>query len=79
MSGGADVKSYHELRKATAARDRGLREKVLSLEEAASLVNDGDHVAIGGCTLSRTPFAMIWALIRAGRRHLKVSRSIVST
>ena len=42
---GADVKSYHELRKATAARDRGLREKVMSLEEAASLVNDGDHVA----------------------------------
>jgi glutaconate CoA-transferase subunit A len=79
MSGGADVKSYHELRKATAARDRGLREKVMSLEEAASLVNDGDHVAIGGCTMSRTPIAMIWALIRAARKHLKVSRSIVST
>ena len=79
MSGEADVKSYHELRKATAARDRGLREKVMSLEEAASLVNDGDHVAIGGCTMSRTPIAMIWALIRAGRKSLKVSRSIVST
>ncbi|MCC6609500.1 MAG: CoA transferase subunit A [Burkholderiales bacterium] len=79
MGGGADVRSYHELRKATAARDRGLREKVMSLEEAASLVNDGDHVAIGGCTMSRTPFAMIWGLIRARRRKLKVSRSIVST
>ena len=29
MSGAADVKSYHELRKRTAARDRGLREKVM--------------------------------------------------
>jgi glutaconate CoA-transferase subunit A len=45
-----------------------LREKVMSLEEAAKLVNDGDHVGIGGCTMSRTPLAMIWALIRAGRR-----------
>jgi len=79
MGMGPDVKSYHDLRKATASRDRGLREKVMSLEEAAPLVNDGDHVAIGGCTLSRTPIAMIWALIRAGRKNLKVSRSIVST
>ena len=79
MSGGADVKSYHELRKATAARDRGLREKVMSLEEAASLVNDGDHVAVGGCTMSRTPIAMIWALIRAGRKRLTCSRGIMSS
>jgi glutaconate CoA-transferase subunit A len=76
---GADVRRYGELRSRTAARDRGLREKVMSLEEAASLVNDGDHVALGGCTMSRTPIAAIWALIRAGRRNLKVSRSIVST
>ena len=79
MSANPAVKSYHDLRKATASRDRGLREKVMSLEEAASLVNDGDHVAIGGCTISRTPVAMLWALIRAGRKNLKVSRSIVST
>ncbi|HEU5283129.1 MAG TPA: CoA-transferase [Burkholderiales bacterium] len=79
MSEGPGVKSYRELREATASRDRGLREKVMSLEEAASLVNDGDHVAIGGCTMSRTPIAMIWSLIRARRRNLKVSRSIVST
>jgi len=76
---GADVRRYEELRSRTAARDRGLREKVMSLEEAASLVNDGDHVALGGCTLSRTPIAAIWALVRAGRKNLKVSRSIVST
>ena len=79
MSEGMNVKSYRKLREDTAARDRGLREKVMSLEEAASLVNDGEHVAIGGCTISRTPMAMIWALIRARRRNLKVSRSIVST
>lgn len=73
------TKSYLELREETRARDRSLRDKVMTLEEAAALVKDGDHVAIGGCTLSRTPMAMVWALIRAGRQDLTVSRSITST
>ncbi len=73
------TKSYIELRRETEARDRSLREKVMSLEDAAALVADGDHVALGGCTLSRTPMAMVWALIRAGRKDLTVSRSITST
>ncbi|MFI4994161.1 MAG: CoA transferase subunit A [Hyphomicrobiales bacterium] len=73
------VKPYSALRRETLARDRGLREKVMSLEEAAKLVSDGDHVAIGGCTVSRTPIAMIWALIRARKRKLVISRSITST
>lgn len=73
------TKPYLKLRDETAARDRSLREKVMSLDEAASYVHDGEHVALGGCTMSRTPIAMIWALIRAGRKDLTVSRSIVST
>jgi|TARA_Y100000310_G_scaffold328339_1_gene396330 glutaconate CoA-transferase subunit A len=72
-------KTYQKLRDETAVRDRSLREKVMTLEEAASFVSDGEHVAIGGCTMSRTPIAMLWALIRSGRRKLTVSRSIVST
>src|SRR5262249_23753767 len=79
MSTPGTVKSYCELRGETRAGDRGLREKVMSLAEAAGLVNDGDHVGIGGCTLSRTPMAMIWALVRARRRNLIISRSIMST
>ncbi len=73
------VKPYQQLRKDTFARDRGLREKVMSLEEAAKLVENGDHVALGGCHLSRTPSAMIWALIRARKQNLTVSRSIASS
>ncbi|MFI5012380.1 MAG: CoA transferase subunit A [Hyphomicrobiales bacterium] len=73
------VKPYSALRRETLTRDRGLREKVMSLEQAANLVSDRDHVAIGGCTVSRTPIAMIWALIRARKRHLMISRSITST
>ena len=79
MSTEALVKSYQTIRRDTMARDRGLREKVMSLEEAARLVNDGDHVGIGGCTMSRTPMAMVWALIRARKKDLMVSRSITSS
>ena len=71
--------AYLELRRRTVERDRSLREKVMSLEEAAKLVKDGDRVGIGGSTLSRTPMAMIWALIRAGRKRLSCSRSIMSS
>ena len=70
---------YLELRRKTVARDRSLHEKVMSLEEAAKLVNDGDSVGIGGSTLSRTPIAMFWALIRAGRKRLTCARGIMSS
>jgi len=79
MSTDTLVTPYQQLRKETLARDRGLREKVMSLEQAARLVDDGEHVGIGGCTMSRTPIAMIWALIRARKKDLLVSRSITST
>ena len=62
-----------------AGRDRSLREKVVSLEEAASYVNDGASVGLGGSTLSRTPMAMIWQLMRARKKDLTCSRSIIST
>ena len=59
------VAPYLELREELARRDRSLREKVVSLDEAASFVRDGDSVGIGGSTMSRTPMGMLWALIRA--------------
>jgi glutaconate CoA-transferase subunit A len=71
--------SYAEIRSRTEERDRSLREKVISLDEAAALVPDGASVGIGGSTLSRTPMAMIWALIRAGRKDLFCARSITSS
>jgi len=71
--------AYEELHRRTRERDRSLREKVMPLAEAAALVPDGASVGIGGSTLSRTPMAMIWALIRAGRKDLVCSRSITSS
>jgi len=70
---------YAELLRRTRGRDRSLREKVMSLEEAAALVPDGASVGIGGSTLSRTPMALIWGLIRAGRKDLSCARSITSS
>ena len=70
---------YAELGRRTKERDRSLREKVMSLEEAAALVPDGALLGIGGSTLSRTPMAMIWALIRARRKDLCCARSITSS
>jgi len=73
------VRPYLDLREELSRRDRSLRDKVVSLEEAASFVRDGDVVGIGGSTMSRTPMGMIWALIRAGRKGLTCARSIVSS
>lgn len=73
------VLPYGKLRENLAERDRSLREKVVSLEDAASFVQDGMQVGIGGSTMSRTPMAMIWELVRQRRRNLSCSRSIVST
>jgi glutaconate CoA-transferase subunit A len=75
----SDVQPYAKLRKDLLQRDRSLREKVVSLEEAASFVRDGDCVGIGGSTVSRTPMGLVWALIRAGRTKLSCARCITSS
>jgi glutaconate CoA-transferase subunit A len=49
------VKPYRELREVIDKKDRGLRDKVMSLEEAIGMIKDGDHVAAGGCHYSKTP------------------------
>jgi glutaconate CoA-transferase, subunit A len=71
--------SYLSLRQKLAERDRSLHEKVVTLEEAAALVKDGETVGLGGSTLSRTPMAMVWALVRAGRKKLTCARGISSS
>ena len=48
----------------------------MTAEEAAALIRDGDHVAIGGTLYSRTPMALVFALLRQRRRHLTVSRPL---
>ncbi|HYC48285.1 MAG TPA: CoA-transferase [Burkholderiales bacterium] len=71
--------SYLDLRSRLAQRDRSLHEKVVTLEEAAALVKNGETVGIGGSTLSRTPMAMVWSLVRAKRKQLTCARGIMSS
>lgn len=74
-----DVPSYNNLRARLTKRKRGLRDRVMSLSDAISTISDGDHVAIGGNTFSRTPFAAVWELVRQRKKDLTISRSITST
>jgi glutaconate CoA-transferase, subunit A len=52
-------------------------DKRMSLADAAALVHDGDTVAAGGCCYSRTPWAMLLELLRAGRRDLVLARNLM--
>jgi glutaconate CoA-transferase, subunit A len=51
-------------------------DKRMTAEAATALIRDGDHVAIGGTLYSRTPMALVFALLRHRRRHLTVSRTL---
>lgn len=46
--------------------------KLCSVEQAASLVSDGDRVAFGGFAIYQKPMAAVQELIRAGRKDLTI-------
>jgi len=58
------------------AAGRSAVDKQMTAEAAVQLIRDGDHVAIGGTLYSRTPMALVFALLRQRRRHLTVSRPL---
>ena len=60
------------------SKTKSAGEKLTSLEDAVTRVRDGDHLAIGGCLYSRTPLALIWALLRRRPRGLTLSRNLMS-
>jgi glutaconate CoA-transferase subunit A len=47
------------------------RDKVTTLKEAISTyVEDGNHISIGGFTVSRNPMAAVYEIIRQGKKNL---------
>jgi len=64
-------------RRAAEQKDHSLRDKRVGAVEAAELVRDGDHVAIGGCLYSRTPMAVLREVLRRRPRGLTLSRSLM--
>src|SRR4030042_5241679 len=59
-------------------KNKGMRDKRVSLEEAAQIIGSGCHVALGGTQYHRVPIAVVRELIRAGKENLTVSRSLMS-
>lgn len=49
---------------------KGMKEKILTLNEAVSIIKDGDTVAIGGTLLRRHPMALVNEIVRQGKRNL---------
>ena len=47
--------------------------KVIDLSEAIRrFVHDGDHISIGGFTITRNPMALAYEIIRQGKKHLHI-------
>lgn len=51
--------------------------KVKTVAEAAALVHDGDHIALGGFACARNSVAFTHELIRQGRRDLTLSAAVL--
>ncbi len=69
--------TFIEARRRLEAKDRSLRDKRMPVREAAGLVSDGDHVAIGGCLYSRTPLVTLREVLRQRRAQLTLSRNLM--
>lgn len=65
-----------EARADLEARRRRVTDKRVTAAEAVRLVEDGHHVAVGGANYARTPMALLFELLRQGRRELTVSRPL---
>ncbi|MFT4105746.1 MAG: CoA-transferase [Lacrimispora sp.] len=49
--------------------------KVMSLQEAAARIHDGDILGLGGNVLHRAPMAMVRELVRQNKRNLKLVKT----
>jgi glutaconate CoA-transferase subunit A len=64
-------------RRRLEAKPKAGGDKLVSLEAAVARVADGSVVAFGGCLFSRTPLALIWALLRRRPRGLVIARNLM--
>ncbi len=71
-----DAVAFPSARTELEGTDRISLDKLVSAEEAVALVADGDHVAVGGTCYSRTPTALLFALLGRRPRSLTLSRPL---
>jgi glutaconate CoA-transferase subunit A len=68
---------FHGARRRLEAKAKSAGDKLATLEEAVGRVKDGDRIALGGCLYSRTPLALVWALLRRRPRGLTLARNLM--
>ena len=68
--------TFREARRQREDAQRPVADKRMTAAQAMALVADGDHVAIGGTLYSRTPMALLFALLKLRRRRLTLSRPL---
>jgi glutaconate CoA-transferase subunit A len=68
---------FEAARRRLEAKPKSAGPKLGSLEDAVARVRDGDHLALGGCLYSRTPLALVWALLRRRPAGLTFSRNLM--
>lgn len=68
---------FVEARRRLKEKSLAATEKVTTLTEAAGLVEDGDHIAVGGCMFTRTPLALVMEILRQGQRELTLSKNLM--
>lgn len=69
--------TFVEARHRLEAKDRSPRDKRMIAADAAALVRNGDHLAIGGCLFSRTPMVTLREILRRGPTELTLSRNLM--
>ncbi|HEV2359467.1 MAG TPA: CoA-transferase [bacterium] len=74
---GRPAVTFVEARRRLEAKARPPRDKRMPIADAAGLVRDGDHLAIGGCLYSRTPTLLLREVLRRRRRGVVLSRSLM--
>ena len=68
---------FRVARRRLEAKPKSAGEKLVSLEDAAARVPDGAIVAFGGILYSRTPLALIRAVLRRRPRGLTIARNLM--
>ena len=68
---------FRAARQRLEAKRKSAGPKLGSIEDAVARIADGDHVALGGILYSRTPLALVRAMLRRRPRHLSLSRNLM--
>ena len=69
---------YRKARQEIVEKNKGARDKRTTLEEAVGMINDKDHVAVGGLQYTRTPMGVLWEIIRQKKKEITFYKPLMS-